>query len=184
MQLLGFRPLHPVGGARQQLHRGVGAEHGAARRAVVAGATEHGQARDDVVARLHIGDVGADLLDDAGGLVPKHRGQRVRIKAFHEVQIGMAEAGDRRADQDLARARLRQADVLDDQRLVDFIEDGGLHRALPIAFFALNAGAAYAARTSSPTSLMPATRSPSSSAAIFCCVAFSVSRNGSPGDTR
>ena len=31
---------------------------------------------------------------------------------------------------------------------------------------------------------MGASRSPSSSAAIFACVAFSVSRNGSLGDTR
>jgi hypothetical protein len=51
------------------------------------------------------------------------------------VEVGVAEAGDGGADQDLARAGLRQADILDDQRLVDFIKDGGLHRALPIAFF-------------------------------------------------
>ncbi len=84
-----------------------------------------------MVARLHVVDVGADLLDDTGGLVAEHRGQRMRIKPFHEVQIGVAEPGDRGADQDLARPRIRQADVLDHQRLVDFMQDGGLHRILP-----------------------------------------------------
>ena len=44
-------------------------------RAIVAGAAEHRQTGDDVIAGLHIGDVGADLLDDARRLVAEHRGQ-------------------------------------------------------------------------------------------------------------
>ncbi|MGX1297711.1 hypothetical protein AB7M75_007619 [Bradyrhizobium ottawaense] len=90
-----------------------------------------------MVTRLDVSDIGADLLDHAGGLVAEHRGQRMRIEPFHEMQVGVTEPGDRGADQDFARARLRQADVLDDERLVDFIEDGGLHRALPVAFLGL-----------------------------------------------
>ena len=35
--------------------------------------------------------------------------------------------GDGGADQDLARPGFRQADILDHQRLVDFMQDGGLH---------------------------------------------------------
>ena len=81
-----------------------------------------------MIAGLHIGDVGADLLDDAGELVTEHRRQRMRIEPFHEMQVGVAEPGDGGADQHLARAGLLQADVLDHQRLVDFIQDGGLHR--------------------------------------------------------
>ena len=88
-----------------------------------------------MIAGLHIGHVGADLLDDAGGFVAEHRRQRMRIQPFHEVQVGMAEAGDAGADQHLARAGLRQADILDHQRLVDFMQDGGLHRILPILSF-------------------------------------------------
>ena len=61
----------------------------------------------------------------------EHRRQRMRIQPFHEMQIGMTEPGDRGADQDLARSGLLQADVLDHQRLVDFVQDGGLHRILP-----------------------------------------------------
>ncbi len=115
-------------GAGQHLHGGVGAEHRAAGGAVVAGAAEHRQTGHDVIAGLHIGDVGADLLDDAGRFMAEHRGQRMRIQPFHEMQVGMTEAGDAGADQDLARAGIRHADILDHQRLVDFIQDGGLHR--------------------------------------------------------
>ena len=174
--------------AGQHLHRGVGAEHRAAGGAIVAGAAEHRQTRHDVIAGLHIGDVGADLLDDAGGFMAEHRGQRMRIEPFHEVQVGMAEAGDRGADQDFARAGIRHADILDHQRLVDFMQDGGLHRVLPriviVHLFRTGSGdaAAYAAISNSPTSAMPTARSPSRWSVIARCVAFSVSRNGSPAD--
>ena len=90
-----------------------------------------------MVARFHIGDIRADLLDDAGELVAEHRGQRMRIKPFHEVQVGMTEPGDRGADQDLARPGLLHADILDHQRLVDFMQNGGLHRILPVILFGL-----------------------------------------------
>jgi hypothetical protein len=39
----------------------------------------------------------------------------------------MTEPGDSGADQHLARTGFWQADVLDHQRLVDFMQDGGLH---------------------------------------------------------
>ena len=61
----------------------------------------------------------------------EHGGQRMRIEPFHEVQVGMTEAGDARADQDFARAGIRHADILDHERLVDFMQDGGLHRCFP-----------------------------------------------------
>lgn len=48
----------------------------------------------------------------------------------------MAEAGNGGADQDFAQARIGQADILDDERLVDFIKDGSLHRRfLALVFF-------------------------------------------------
>ena len=107
---------------------------GAAGGAIVAGAAEHRQARHDVIAGLDVGDVGADLFDHAGGFMAEHRRQRMRVEAFHEMQVGVTEAGDAGADQDLARARVRHADILDHQRLVDFMQDGGLHRVLPFDF--------------------------------------------------
>ena len=59
--------------------------------------------------------------------VAEHRRQRMRIQPFHEVQVGVTEAGDLGADQDFARAGIRHADILDLQRLVDFEQNGGLH---------------------------------------------------------
>ena len=88
-----------------------------------------------MIARLHIVDVGADLFDDAGEFVAEHGRQRMRIQSFHEVQIGMTETGDARADQNFPRAGIRHADILDHQRLVDFMQNGGLHRCLPSLLF-------------------------------------------------
>jgi hypothetical protein len=87
-----------------------------------------------MVARLHIVHVGADLLDDAGGLVAEHGGQRMWVQPFDKMQVGMAEACDCGADQHLARARIGQAHVLDHHGLVDFVQDSGLHRSLPDLF--------------------------------------------------
>ncbi len=80
-----------------------------------------------MIARFYVSDVGADLLDHAGRLVAEHGRQWMRIESFHEMQIGMTEPGDGGADQHLARTGFWQADVLDHQRLVDFMQDGGLH---------------------------------------------------------
>src|SRR5947209_2087958 len=163
-----------------------------------------------MIAWLHIGDVGADLFDHAGRLVAEHRGERMRIQAFHEMQVGVAQPGDACADQHLAGPGLRQADILDHQRLVDFMQDGGLHFRFPLLLFSLSLRAQrsnpeatkedwiassqvllamtrrlpYAAKSNSPTSAMPTARSPSRWPAIARCVAFSVSRNGSPTATR
>jgi hypothetical protein len=127
MELLRPGPGQPVGLTRQHLHGGVGTQHRSPGRAIFAGAAEHRQAGHDVVAGFHIGHVGADLLDDTSGFVAKHRRQRMRVQPFHEMQIGMTEAGHSGADQHLARPGLRQADLLDHQRLVDLMQDGGLH---------------------------------------------------------
>ena len=78
MQLLAVE-LQALGLARQQLHAGVGADGGTAGGAVLAGAAEHGEAGDDVVALPDVGDLGTDLLDDARRLVAQHHGQRMRV---------------------------------------------------------------------------------------------------------
>jgi hypothetical protein len=100
-------------------------------RAVVAGAAEHGQAGDDVVALLDVVHLRADLLDDAGRLVAQHDGQRMRVKPLDEVQVGMAEARVGGAQEHLARGRLVDRHVLDDERLVHFVQDCGLHGFAP-----------------------------------------------------
>ncbi len=131
-------PAQPFRLPRQHLHVGVGAQHGASGGAVVAGAAEHGQAGHHMIARLDVGDIGADLLDHAGGFVPQHRGQRMRIKPLHEMQVGVAEPGDTGADQHLARSRLLQADVLDDQRGMRSVQNGGLHDAVSFRLLLLS----------------------------------------------
>src|ERR1700674_192617 len=118
----------------------------------------------------------------------------------------MTEARDGRSDQHLARARVRDADVLDHQRLVDFKQDGGLHRCF-LFLLSLQRGLssplprgevrpkprlpdgqsrsqAYAAEINSPTSAIPTARSPSRWLVIARCTEFSVSRNGSFPETR
>jgi hypothetical protein len=53
------------------------------------------------------------------------------VETLDEMQVGVAEARDRGADQYFPWPGIRQADVLDHQGLVDFVEDGGLHRISP-----------------------------------------------------
>ena len=79
--------------------------------------------RHDVVARLDGSDVGADALDDARALVSEH-GRRVarRIGARRGVEIGVADAAGDEADEHLTRPRLREIDLLDDERLPELLE--------------------------------------------------------------
>ena len=63
-------------------------------------------------------------------LVPQHHRERVGIQPLDEMQVGVAQPGKGRADQHLVRARLVDRDVLDDERLVHFVQNGGFHRAL------------------------------------------------------
>ena len=71
------------------------------------------------------------LLDDARGLMAEDDWKREGVEPFHEVQVGMAEAGDRRLDQDFARPWLVDAHIFDDERFVGFIQHGGLHGRTP-----------------------------------------------------
>ena len=74
-----------------------------------------------MVTGLDVAHLRAYLLDDAGRLVPQHDRQGVRKESFDKVQIGVAEAGHRGAQQDLVRRRLTDTDLLDYERLVGFI---------------------------------------------------------------
>jgi len=62
--------------------------------------------QDDMVARLHFSDTGADLLDDASALVTCHNGIVGCEVASGEVPIGVAHAGCYHLDQDLSGFRL------------------------------------------------------------------------------
>ena len=56
-----------------------------------------------MVARLHVGDLGADLLDDARALVPEHRRRGPRDGAVDDADVAVADAGGGDAHEDLAR---------------------------------------------------------------------------------
>ena len=75
---------------RQHLHARVGADERPSGRAVVAGAAEHREAGDDVVALPNVADLGADRFDDAGELVTQDHGKRMRVEPLDEMQVGMA----------------------------------------------------------------------------------------------
>jgi hypothetical protein len=102
------------------------AEVRAVAEAVLALAALRREERHDVVARHDRRNAWADLLDDARALVPEH-GRRVpgRIGARGGVQIRMADAARNEPDEHLACLRLRQVDLLDDERLAELLEDCG-----------------------------------------------------------
>src|SRR3954447_3315660 len=87
--------------------------------------------RDDVVAGGDGGDALANFLDDARALVPQHRRRIARgVSAGGGVQIGVADAARHEPHKHLARPRLRELDLAHNERLSEFLEDGGpdLHR--------------------------------------------------------
>ncbi len=82
--------------------------------------------RHDLVAHLEVAHVGADRLDHSPALVAEHR-RRVarRVDARRRVQVGVADAARHQAHEHLARARLGQVDVVDDQWLPELLKHGG-----------------------------------------------------------
>jgi hypothetical protein len=93
--------------------------------------------RDDVVARLDRLDPFPDLLDDAGTLVPEHRGRVARrVGARGRVEVGVADAARDEADERLAGARLRELHFLHRERRTELLENGGadLHLTIVIRY--------------------------------------------------
>jgi hypothetical protein len=97
---------------------------------LLAGAAEDGEAADDVIARLNVGDLVADGLDDAGGLVAEDGGGGMRVGALYEVEVAVADAAGGGADDDLVGDRLVELDVLDREGLLGAVEEGGFHGRL------------------------------------------------------
>lgn len=81
---------------------------------------------DDVVARLHQGDVATDRLDDAGALVAQDGRQRPGELALDDFQVGMAEATRLVAHQHVGRLQLRHRHLAHHQRTAYLFEDGRL----------------------------------------------------------
>ena len=92
--------------------------------AVSALAALRGEERHHVVARAQRADALPDALHDARAFVAEHR-RRVarRIGARRRVEIGMADAAGHEADEDLARLRLRELELLHRQGSVELLEN-------------------------------------------------------------
>ena len=81
--------------------------------------------RDHVITGGDERDAVADTLDDTGTLVPEHA-RRIagRVGAGSGVEVGMADAAGSEAHEHLARLRLGEIDLLDDERAPELLEDG------------------------------------------------------------
>ena len=69
-----------------------------------------------MIARPHLGDRGADRLDDAGAFMPEHRRQRNRVPLVANDQVGVADPARDHADQHLVGLKLAQLETLDLER--------------------------------------------------------------------
>ena len=73
-----------------------------------------------MVARFDVGDVTAHGFHHYGGFVPKHRWQRVGIRAILEVQIGVADASSHSAHEHFSGPWIAMLDIFYFQGFVDF----------------------------------------------------------------
>ncbi len=86
---------------------------------------------DRVVADRDRAHVRAERLHDARALVPEHgRGISGRIDPRSGVHVGVADAAGDEPDQHLARPRISQVQLLDDERTAELLQHRGayLHR--------------------------------------------------------
>ena len=114
----------------------------------------------DAVAGLPVGDLGADLDDDAGRLVADRSRQRRRPLASVEAGLPGADAAGRDLHRDVVRAKLERAvDDLDLLRLDD-LRDSGLeslaHRAWRGIYHSIPGG--HRCRPSSPSMISSCSR--------------------------
>ena len=82
-----------------------------------------GEEGDDMVPGRHERHVRADPLDDPGALVAEDA-RRVtgRVRPGRRVEIGVADAARGEPDEHLARLRLGEVELLDDERLAELLE--------------------------------------------------------------
>jgi hypothetical protein len=92
--------------------------------ALAAGGNER---EDDVVACREPLDAGAGLDHDPGGLVAEHERQRLGQVAVDDVEVAMAHAARRDADERFARLRRFELHVPDVHRSAGLPQDGCLH---------------------------------------------------------
>ena len=124
--------LHRIGAVEQvfggqplQQHAGGGfigdvvgqRDHGRGGNDALLGIGAMGGDDGDAVARLELGHARADRQHVAGRFIAERERQRRRIEAGAEIGVDEVEADGAVADQDLARPRRRQGDLLELQNL-------------------------------------------------------------------
>ena len=82
--------------------------------------------RDHVIAGLERRHALAEALDDAGALVAEH-GRRVtrRVGAGGRVEVGVADAARNEPDENLARLRLGEIELLHRERRAELLQHRG-----------------------------------------------------------
>jgi hypothetical protein len=130
MNQLALQP-EPFSLARRQLDVDALAQIGPARDALRAAAAEHRKTGDDVIAFPDVHDIRADRFDHSGRFMSRCIGRRIGIGPVGEMQVGMADAGESGADQDLTRTGLSDLHVLDRDGLVCLPDHGGFHDNTP-----------------------------------------------------
>ncbi len=100
------------------------AEVGARVEAVNAFAALRREERDDVVTGHDAGHPAADVLDNAGPLVPEH-GRRVAggVSAGSGEEVGVADAAGNEANEHLAVPRLGEIELLNLERGTELLQD-------------------------------------------------------------
>ena len=82
-----------------------------------------GGREDDVIAWLDAGDVGSDLLDDAGSLMAEDGGQRRGVHTVAHDGVGVADTGGDHPHPCLVGPDVVQVQLLDGQRLALLTRD-------------------------------------------------------------
>jgi hypothetical protein len=80
-----------------------------------------------VVAHAYTLNTLTNRLDHAGAFVTEYSRQRPRPIARHRMEIGMAQAARREADQDLPAPRVGKVDLIDSERLSNCFENRRLY---------------------------------------------------------
>jgi len=95
--------------------------------ALLARPAEHREARDHMIAGLHVRHQLADLLDDPGGLMSEHGRRGIWVQPIDEVEVAVADTRRRRVHEHFARHRLIDVNLLDREWLMRPVENGSFH---------------------------------------------------------
>src|SRR5881628_1930057 len=88
-------------------------------------------AEDHVIAGRHRRDAGPHVGDDARALVPDDARRRHRQDAALDAEVAVTDAAGRQLDAHLSLTRRCELHVLDRERLVEAVQDGGAHGGPP-----------------------------------------------------